>query len=43
MYDVQAQFDKRSKEYQVLEDRIKCGQLYQQNEIDKIKGIIHAL
>ena len=40
MYDVQAQFDKRSKEYQVLEDRIKCGQLYQQNEIDKIKGII---
>lgn len=32
MFDVQAQFDKDSDEYKVLDYRIKCGQLYQQNK-----------
>lgn len=40
MFDVQSQFAPDSKEYQVLDYRIKCGQLYQQNAIDKAKGII---
>ena len=40
MFDVQAQFDKDSDEYKVLDYRIKCGQNYQQNCIDKAKGII---
>ena len=39
MYEVQARFDKGSKEYNILQYRTKCGQLYQQAEIDKIKGI----
>lgn len=40
MFDVIAQFQKDSEEYRVLDYRIKCGQLYQQNAIDKAKGII---
>ena len=40
MYDVQSYFDKDSVEYQTLEYRIQSGQLYQQNCIDKIKGIV---
>lgn len=40
MFDVQSQFDKGSREYKELEYRIMCGQLYQQNAIDKAKGII---
>lgn len=40
MFDVQAQFQKGSKEYEELDYRIKCGQLFQQNAIDKAKGII---
>ena len=40
MYDLQAVFDKDSEEYKTLDYRIKCGQLLQQNCIDKIKGII---
>ena len=39
MYDVLASLDKESEEYKVLMDRIICGQAYQQEEIDKIKGI----
>ena len=39
-FDVQAQFDVNSKEYKTLEYRIMCGQLFQQNAIDKTKGII---
>lgn len=42
MMEVQSHFEKGSKEYQELEYRIGCGQLYQQNEIDRIKGIIAA-
>ena len=40
MFDVQSQFNKDSEEYAVLDYRIKCGQHYQQNCIDKTKGII---
>lgn len=40
MYDTLAQFEPGSKEYEILEYRIRCGQLYQQDAIDKIKGII---
>lgn len=40
MFDVQAQYEKDSPEYQELDYRIKCGQLFQQNAIDKAKGII---
>lgn len=40
MYEVQSKFDKDSREYKELEYRIRCGQLIQQNVIDKSKGII---
>lgn len=40
MFEVQSQFSADSKEYKELEYRIMCGQLYQQNAIDKAKGII---
>lgn len=39
-FDVQAHFDENSVEYKTLEYRIMCGQLFQQNAIDKTKGII---
>lgn len=31
MFDVQSQYESESEEYKVLDYRIKCGQLYQQN------------
>lgn len=40
MFDVQSQYAPGSQEYEVLDYRIKCGQLFQQNSIDKVKGII---
>lgn len=40
MMEVQARFEKDSPEYKELEYRIACGQLYQQDELDKIKGIV---
>lgn len=40
MFEVQAKFDKGSREYETLAYRIQCGQLFQQNSIDKSKGII---
>lgn len=40
MFDVRANFPKESREYKELSYRIQCGQLYQQNAIDKAKGII---
>lgn len=40
MYDIQAMYDEDSEEYKALEYRIRCGQLYQQDAIDKSKGII---
>ncbi|SHO53683.1 hypothetical protein [Anaerocolumna xylanovorans] len=39
-FDIQSQFDIESEEYKVLGYRIMCGQLFQQNAIDKAKGII---
>lgn len=39
MMDLLAKFEKDSKEYKELSNRILCGQLFQQNELDKIKGI----
>ena len=40
MFDVQAKYKKGTREYDILDYRIKCGQLYQQNAIDKAKGIV---
>lgn len=40
MFEVRSHFSKGSKEYSTLDYRIRCGQLYQQNAIDKAKGII---
>lgn len=40
MIEVRAGFPIGSDEYSILDYRIKCGQLYQQNAIDKAKGII---
>lgn len=40
MFEVRSHFPKGSLEYDVLSYRIQCGQLYQQNAIDKAKGII---
>ena len=40
MIEVQSGFEKGTKEYDTLSYRIMCGQLYQQNTIDRIKGII---
>ena len=40
MIDIQSKFEQDSKEYKTLDYRIMCGQLYQQNAIDKTKGII---
>lgn len=40
MLERQAAFKKDSEEYRVLDYRIKCGQLFQQNSIDKCKGIL---
>lgn len=39
MFETQAAFKKGSRAYRILDYRIKCGQLYQQNQIDKTKGI----
>lgn len=40
MYDVQASYEPGSAEYETLTYRIRSGQLYQQNAIDKAKGIV---
>lgn len=40
MIERQAGFPKDSLEYEILAYRIMCGQLYQQNTIDRAKGII---
>lgn len=40
MYDVQSFFPEDSKEYKALSYRIQCGQTFQQNAIDKTKGIV---
>lgn len=40
MYDVQSGYKPGTKEYETLQYRIMCGQMFQQNAIDKAKGII---
>lgn len=40
MFEVQSRFEKGSREYNELAYRIRCGQLIQQNAIDKAKGIV---
>lgn len=40
MFDLLSLFDINSKEYKTLEYRIMCGQKFQQESIDKIKGIV---
>lgn len=40
MMEVLARFEKGSDEYKELEYRIECGQLFQQDELDKLKGIV---
>lgn len=40
MYEVRSKYEPGSMEYDALSYRIRCGQLYQQNTIDKTKGII---
>lgn len=37
---LRASFDKGSKEYEILTYRIQCGQNYNQNAVDKCKGVI---
>lgn len=39
MGDVQSQFESGSREYEELDYRIMCGQLYQQNVLDAVKGV----
>lgn len=40
MFEVQSRFAPGSKEYETLAYRIMCGQLLQQNAIDRSKGIV---
>lgn len=40
MFEVRSHFPVDSEEYKTLSYRIRCGQLYQQNAIDKAKGIV---
>ncbi|MEG0899388.1 MAG: hypothetical protein RSD67_02395 [Oscillospiraceae bacterium] len=40
MIDLLAEFDTNSEEYKTLSYRVLCGQFFQQNAIDKVKGII---
>lgn len=40
MIELQSSFPKESLEYKTLEYRILCGQHFQQNSIDKAKGIL---
>lgn len=40
MFEVQARFAPGSEAFNTMDYRIKCGQLFQQNAIDKAKGIL---
>lgn len=40
MFEVKSHFSPDTEEYRTLEYRIRCGQTYQQNSIDKAKGIV---
>lgn len=39
MFEVQSHYPKGSREYNIMDYRIRCGQLLQQNAIDSCKGI----
>lgn len=39
MFDIQSQYPPGSREYRIMDYRIRCGQLLQQNAIDSCKGI----
>lgn len=39
MFDIRDNFGEDTDEYKIMDYRIRCGQLYQQNSIDKTKGI----
>lgn len=39
MFEVQSRYPKGSREYNIMDYRIRCGQLLQQNAIDSCKGI----
>ena len=39
MFEVRSKYAVGSNEHKVLSYRIMCGQLYQQNEIDRLKGV----
>ena len=40
MFEIRSKYSPDSEEYRILTYRIKCGQLFQQNAIDKSKGIV---
>ena len=40
MFELQAKYEPGTPEHETLAYRIRCGQLYQQNAIDKAKGIV---
>lgn len=40
MFEVRSHFPAGSDEYEALSYRIRCGQLYQQNSIDRSKGVV---
>ena len=40
MYEVRSGYEKGTREYEMLTYRIRCGELLQQDAIDKAKGII---
>jgi len=40
MYEIRSHYSEDSEEYKILTYRVQCGQLYQQNQIDRSKGII---
>lgn len=40
MFEVRSHFKEDSNEYKTLSYRIQCGQLFQQNSIDKAKGVV---
>lgn len=40
MYEIRARYSPNDEEYKILDYRIKCGQLIQQNVIDKAKGVV---
>ena len=40
MMEVQSHYSSGTKEYEELQKRIDCGQLHQQNSLDRLKGVV---